>query len=174
MGGSHRGVGRRPETAPHPRARLRRGAAAAAPGPGLRGARGPRLLRRRAGGARAQGGRPRPLAGQLAPGRSGPPSQGGPAPPSPPPRGGSPRPAAPPRAAGGPATARLGEAATLAAVRAALAGAPPSGITFVDLPNARVAASVDAARRLGAAVAASAGQLRAAQAKAGIDPDDLR
>jgi natural product biosynthesis luciferase-like monooxygenase protein len=85
------------------------------------------------------------------------------------------------RAPGGPAspppTASLGNAATLADLRDALAQAGPTGMSFADLPNARLVDSVETTRRL---TDPAAGRLTAAELRSaasvrppGIDPEDL-
>ncbi|HEY2900576.1 MAG TPA: MupA/Atu3671 family FMN-dependent luciferase-like monooxygenase [Polyangia bacterium] len=82
-------------------------------------------------------------------------------------------------AASPPAVQALGVGATLAAVRAALVSAPPAGITFVDLPNARITDSVQAERRLvdtasGPAILTAADLRAPASAEArGLDPEAL-
>ncbi|HEX3695821.1 MAG TPA: MupA/Atu3671 family FMN-dependent luciferase-like monooxygenase [Polyangia bacterium] len=81
--------------------------------------------------------------------------------------------------AAAPAVQALGDDATLAAVRAALASAPPAGLTFVDLPNVRVTDSVQAERRLAGSTSDTA-VLTAADLRApafaeprGLDPEAL-
>ncbi|MEA2701258.1 MAG: hypothetical protein QOI66_5529, partial [Myxococcales bacterium] len=76
-----------------------------------------------------------------------------------------------------PPTASLGNAVTLGDLRDALSQAGPTGMSFADLPNARLVDSVESTRRL---TDPAAGRLTAAELRSaasvrphGIDPEDL-